>query len=133
MLSFCSQRTPRCQNKSPLVPYIPVSPSILLPRDPGLQADSLPSEQLGKHRSHKEFVSKTYQELSKLTNKKTKLKSKVAQLCPTLCNPMDCSLPRFSVHGIFQARLLEWVEEGNGEEDKQPHKNMDKRSEKRNS
>ena len=35
--------------------------------------------------------------------------SEVAQPCPTLCNPMDCSLPRFSVHGIFQARVLEWV------------------------
>ena len=33
----------------------------------------------------------------------------VAQSCPTLCNPMDCSLPGFSVHGIFQARVLEWV------------------------
>ena len=33
----------------------------------------------------------------------------VAQLCLTLCNPMDCSLPGFSVHGIFQARILEWV------------------------
>ena len=33
----------------------------------------------------------------------------VAQLCLTLCNPMDCSLPGFSVHGIFQARTLEWV------------------------
>ena len=32
-----------------------------------------------------------------------------AQLCPTLCNPMDCSLPGFSVHGILQARILEWV------------------------
>ena len=32
-----------------------------------------------------------------------------AQLCPTLCNPMDCSLPAFSVHGILQARILEWV------------------------
>ena len=32
-----------------------------------------------------------------------------AQLCPTLCNPMDCSLPRSSVHGIFQAGILEWV------------------------
>ena len=32
-----------------------------------------------------------------------------AQSCPTLCNPMDCSLPGFSVHGIFQARVLEWV------------------------
>ena len=36
-------------------------------------------------------------------------KSEVAQLCPTLCNAMDCSLPSFSVHGIFQARVLEWV------------------------
>ena len=33
----------------------------------------------------------------------------VAQLCPTLCNPMDCSLPGNSVHGILQARILEWV------------------------
>ena len=32
-----------------------------------------------------------------------------AQLCPTLCDPMDCSLPGSSVHGIFQARTLEWV------------------------
>ena len=30
-------------------------------------------------------------------------------LCPTLCVPMDCSLPESSVHGIFQARILEWV------------------------
>ena len=34
---------------------------------------------------------------------------RVAQLCPTLCNPLDCSPPGFSVHGIFQARMLEWV------------------------
>ena len=33
----------------------------------------------------------------------------VAQLCPTLCNPMDCGLPGISVHGILQARILEWV------------------------
>ena len=33
----------------------------------------------------------------------------VAQLCPILCNPMSCSLPGSSVHGIFQARTLEWV------------------------
>ena len=31
------------------------------------------------------------------------------QLCPTLCNPMDCSLPGSSVHGILQARILEWL------------------------
>ena len=33
----------------------------------------------------------------------------VAQLCLTLCDPMDCGLPGFYVHGIFQARILEWV------------------------
>ena len=33
----------------------------------------------------------------------------VTQLCPTLCDPMDCSLPGSSVHGICQARTLEWV------------------------
>ena len=31
------------------------------------------------------------------------------QSCPTLCDPMDCSPPRSSVHGILQARILEWV------------------------
>ena len=34
--------------------------------------------------------------------------AKSLKLCPTLCDPMDCSLPRSSVHGIFQARVLEW-------------------------
>ena len=36
-------------------------------------------------------------------------KSEVAQSCPTLCDPMDCSPPGSSIHGIFQARILEWV------------------------
>ena len=40
---------------------------------------------------------------------KVKSESEVALLCPTLRNPMDCSLPGSSVHGIFQARVLEWV------------------------
>ena len=35
--------------------------------------------------------------------------SEVDQSCPTLCNPMDWSLPGSSIHGIFQARVLEWV------------------------
>ena len=35
--------------------------------------------------------------------------SEVTQSCPTLCDPMDCSLPGSSIHGIFQARILEWV------------------------
>ena len=39
---------------------------------------------------------------------KVKSESEVAQLCPTLRDPMDCSLPGSSVHGSFQARVLEW-------------------------
>ena len=35
--------------------------------------------------------------------------SEVAQSCPTLCDPMDCSPPNSSVHGILQARILKWV------------------------
>ena len=40
---------------------------------------------------------------------KVKSESEVAQSCPTRSDPMDCSLPGSSVHGIFQARVLEWV------------------------
>ena len=40
---------------------------------------------------------------------KVKSESEVAQSCPTLRDPMDCSLPGSSAHGIFQARVLEWV------------------------
>ena len=39
---------------------------------------------------------------------KVKSESEVTQLCPTLRDPMDCSLPGSSTHGIFQARVLEW-------------------------
>ena len=39
----------------------------------------------------------------------SKNESEVAQSCLTLFNPIDCSLPRSSVHGIFQATVLEWV------------------------
>ena len=39
---------------------------------------------------------------------KVKSESEVAQSCPTLSNPMDCSLPGSSIHGILQARVLEW-------------------------
>ena len=39
---------------------------------------------------------------------KVKSESEVAQWCPTLSDPMDCSLPDSSIHGIFQARVLEW-------------------------
>ena len=39
---------------------------------------------------------------------KVKSEREVAQSCPTLRDPLDCSLPSSSVHGIFQARVLEW-------------------------
>ena len=39
---------------------------------------------------------------------KVKSESEVAQSCPTLSDPMDCSLPGSSIHGIFQAGVLEW-------------------------
>ena len=40
---------------------------------------------------------------------KSESESEVVRSCPTLCNPMDCSLSGSSVHGIFQARVLEWI------------------------
>ena len=40
---------------------------------------------------------------------KVKSESEVAQSCQTLLDPLDCSLPGSSIHGIFQARVLEWV------------------------
>ena len=43
-----------------------------------------------------------------LQSMKVKSESEVAQSCPTLSDPMDCSLRGSSVHGIFQARVLEW-------------------------
>ena len=40
---------------------------------------------------------------------RVKSESEVTELCPALSDPMDCSLPGSSIHGIFQARVLEWV------------------------
>ena len=40
---------------------------------------------------------------------KGKSESEVTQSCPTLCDRMACSLPGSSIHGIFQARILEWL------------------------
>ena len=43
-----------------------------------------------------------------LQSMKVKSQSEVTELCPTLSDPMDCSLPGSSIHEIFQARVLEW-------------------------
>ena len=47
--------------------------------------------------------------MSLLFNMLSESESEVAQSYPALCNPMDCSLPGSSLHGILQARVLEWV------------------------
>ena len=44
-----------------------------------------------------------------LSHQKEKSESEVTQSCPTLCDPMDCSPPGSSAHGVFQTRVLEWV------------------------
>ena len=50
-----------------------------------------------------------YEEDQETRNTLVFMRSEVAQSCLTLCDPMDCSLPGSSVHGIFQARVLGWV------------------------
>ena len=50
-----------------------------------------------------------YRSMWVITSAWKKSESKVIQSCPTLCDPVDCSLPGSSVHGILQARTLEWV------------------------
>ena len=100
------------------------------PRFLSLQADSLPSELPKKPKNSR--VGSLFllqgifpiQELNQgllhcrqipyqLTTREAQIMtvqfSLVAQSCPTLCNPVDCSLPGSSVHGIIQARILEWV------------------------
>ena len=49
------------------------------------------------------------EEVLQIAMERRESESEVAQFCPTLCDPMDDSLPGSSVHGIFQARVLEWV------------------------
>ena len=44
-----------------------------------------------------------------IMKRKKESESEVAQSCLTLCDPMDCSLPDFSVHGILQVRIMEWI------------------------
>ena len=53
------------------------------------------------------FHDKNTQQIT--SKRKVKSESEVAQSCPTLCDPMDCSLPGSSVYGLFQAWVLEWV------------------------
>ena len=95
------------------------------PRSHTLQVDSLPAEPQGKPKNTGMGSLSLLQGifLNQESNRGLALQadslptelseaeseSEVAQSYPTLCDPMDCSLPGFSVHGIFQARVLEWV------------------------
>ena len=60
------------------------------------------------HLNHFKIINSTFQTMTfEFFN--VKVKVLVAQSCPTLCDPMDCSPSSSSVHGILQARILEWV------------------------
>ena len=54
-------------------------------------------------------VTKSWSQLSDFHLFKVRVKSEVLQSCLTLCHPMDCSIPCSSIHGSFQAKVLEWV------------------------
>ena len=60
----------------------------------------------GKAKFHTHTRAHTHTHAKKNLNYLT---SEIAQSCPTLCDPMDCSPPSSSIHGIFQAGVLEWV------------------------
>ena len=69
------------------------------------------TESLGQGRGRAERATDTSLDLfcEQLSHLNKEKKNEVAQSCLTLCDPMDCSLPGSSVHGIFQARVLRWV------------------------
>ena len=67
------------------------------------------TNQIMSRRPKQVFLQGRYTDNQEAHEKMLNSESEVAQSCPTLCDPMDCSLPGFSVHGIFQARVLGWV------------------------
>ena len=62
----------------------------------------------GKKSDILEYYEQKYNDIMSWDQKNMKSESEVAQSCLTLSDPMDCSLPGSSIHGIFQARVLEW-------------------------
>ena len=73
------------------------------------QKQILPDDLISTHCSfikHPWDINYDYHPILQMKERK---ESEVAQSCPTLCDPMDCILPGSSIHGIFQARMLEWV------------------------
>ena len=96
-----------------LVKNPPAMPELLLP----LQVASVVSDSVRPHRRRPTRLPRPWDSPGKNTGvgchfllqcMKVKSESEVTQSCLTLSNPMDCSLPGSSIHGIFQARVLEW-------------------------
>ena len=84
---------------------------------PSCQVTSIVSDSVWPHRRQPTRLPHPWDSLGKNTGvschflpqcMKVKSEREVAQLCPTLSNPMDCSPPACSIHVIFQARILEW-------------------------
>ena len=74
-----------------------------------IQQLELDMEQWTGSKLGKEYGKVVYCNPNYLTSIQSESESEVAQSCPILCDPMDCSLSGSSVHGIFQARVLEWI------------------------
>ena len=70
-----------------------------------LEIEQLTGSKLGKENDKAVYCHSAYY----LTYTQSESESQVAQSCRTLCDPMDCRLSGSSVHGIFQARVLEWI------------------------
>ena len=70
-----------------------------------LEIEQLTGSKLGKENDKAVYCHSAYY----LTYTQSESESQVAQSCRTLCDPMDCRLSGSSIHGIFQARVLEWI------------------------
>ena len=67
------------------------------------------SQSLDNHPESRQEVHPAITRVGGLGESESESEVEVVQLCPTLCNPVGCSLPGSSIHGILQARILEWV------------------------
>ena len=80
--------------------------SAMTPGSPFISQAQIFKHLLSKSWKHRQLPQSRPENMDSYTRKK---ESEVTQSYPTLCKPMDCSLPGSSIHGIFQARILKWV------------------------
>ena len=91
----------------PLEKGMVIHSSILAWRIPGIEKSG-GLQSVGSQRVRHDWAPSLSLFTFLLQRMKVKSESEVAQLCPTLSDPMDCRLTGSSIHGIFQARVLEW-------------------------